>query len=333
MANTFAPNGFQQYQGTGSSPTYEQTQLAISSSNTNPIYFGDPITQAASATGIGTGYVTQGYGPVTLTVAATAITTNSTTGALTVTFTAATPTGGALPTSPNTWAPPVGSTLIIQSATMSSGNLNGTFLVTSSTTGTAVCGNAGATINATSTASGTCTIIVPIAGVFVGCRYLSTANKYPVWRNYWPGSDANGDVTAYAITDPNAQFSVMTGNTGGTATQVGFAAIGQNIAFAYSQSGVTTTNGVAASGLSTMFADQYTLQSGSGAAAGNNSGFAWTQSQAANPYLPFRILALANYVPGAVSPLVSINGNDNTTAYNRIVVAFNNSMPRQFAGI
>jgi hypothetical protein len=322
MANTFSANGFSQYQGTGSLPTYEQTQLAISTSNATPIFFGDPVTQAAGTTGLGTGYVTQGYGPVTLTVAATAITTNATTGALTVTFTAATATSGNLPTSPNTWAPPVGSTLIIQGATMTSGNLNGTFTVTSSTTGTAVCANASTTINATSTASGTVTVVTPIAGIFVGCRYLSVSQKKPIWQNYWPGADANGDVTAYVITDPNAQFIVGTGNSNTTATPVGFANIGQNIGFHYSQSGLAgLTKGNVANGLSTMFADQYSLIANSAA------------GPAVNAFLPFRIIALANYVPGALSPLQSINGNDWTTAYNRIIVGFNNAMPRVFTGI
>jgi hypothetical protein len=53
----------------------------------------------------------------------------------------------------------------------------------------------------------------------------------------------------------------------------------------------------------------------------------------ANALLPFRITGLANYVPGQVSPLASINGNDSTTAYNRIIVGFNNSMQRGLAGI
>jgi hypothetical protein len=75
MANTFAPNGFQQYTGTGSLPTYEQVVASISPSNTTNIFFGDPVTQAAGTTGVGTGYITQSYGAVTLTVAATAITT------------------------------------------------------------------------------------------------------------------------------------------------------------------------------------------------------------------------------------------------------------------
>ena len=323
MANTFAPNGFTQIQGTGATPTYEQTQLAIAAASTTPIFTGDPVIQAAGTTGIGTGYVQQAYGPVTLTVAATAITTNATTGALTVTFTAVSASGN----TPvfGTWAPPIGSTLIIQAATMTSGNLNGTFTVTASTTGTAVCGNAGTTINATSTASGTCTIIVPIAGVFVGCRYLSTANKFPVWRQYWPGSDANGDVTAYVITDPNAQFSVMTGNSGAAATAASFANVGSNVGFSYSQSGISgLLNGNTANGLSTFFADQATIISASTAT---------TVLNPYNGYLPFRILGLQNYIPGVNSPLQTINGNDWTTPYNRIIVGFNNAMPRQFFGI
>lgn len=317
MANTFAPNGFQQYRGTGSAPTYEQTQAGIISSNSTPIYFGDPVTQAVGTTGLGTGYLQQGYGPVTLTVGATGIATSSA-GVLTVTYSAATSTSGNLPTS---WVPPVGSTIVINGSTATSANLNGAFTVTSASSTTAVVANSTATISATSTASGTVTVFVPIAGIFVGCQYLSVANKYPAFRNYWPGSDANGDVRAYIITDPNAQFSVMTGNSNTTATAVGFSNIGQNIAFNYSQSGLTTTNGNAANGLSTMFADQYSLIANSGA------------GPAANAFLPFRIISLQNYIPGFTSPLQSINGNDWTSAYNRIVVGFNNSMPRSFVGI
>lgn len=323
MPNTFAPNGFQQYTGTGSLPTFEQVVASISASNGTSIFFGDPVIQAAGTTGVGTGFITQGYGPVVLTVGATAITSNATTGALTVTFSAPAATSGNLPTSPNTWAPPIGSTLIIQGSTMTSGNLNGAFTVTSSTTTTAVCANAGVTINGTSSASGTVTVIVPVAGVFAGCKYTSTSQKRTVWSNYWPGADATGDVTAYITTDPNAQFIVMTGNSNTTATAVGLANVGENISFAYLDSfnTGTETNGKTSTGLSTMFADQYSL-------IGNSSAGATT-----NAYLPFRIVSLANYTPGAVSPLATIDGNDSTAAYNRIVVGFNNSMPRGFAGI
>jgi len=321
MANTFAPNGFAQYIGTGATPSYEQVSAAISSSNTTNIFLNDPVVQATNATGIGTGYITQAYGPVTLTVAATAITSNATTGALTVTFTAATASSGNLPTSPNSWAPPVGAYMTISGSTMSSGNLNGTFQITSSTTTTAVCANAGVTINGTSTASGTVTVYVPIMGVFAGCKYLSTTQKTIIPQRYWGGSDANGDVQAYVITDPNAQFIVQTANSNTTATAVGLSSVGQNIAFNYTNYGGSQTNGNTSNGNSTFFADQYSLIANSGAGAVSNS------------FLPFRIISLANYVPGITSPLASINGNDSTTAYNKIVVGFNNSMQRGLAGI
>jgi hypothetical protein len=322
MPNTFAANGFSQYSGNGTTPSYELITMAIASGNTNPIFNGDPVVQAASATGIGTGYITQAYGPVTLTVAATAIT-SSVAGVLTVTFTAATATSGsALPATPNAWAPPVGSTLIINGSTMSSGNLNGAYTVTSSTTTTAVVANSGATISATSTASGTVTVIVPVAGVFNGCQYLSTTTKRQEWSSYWPGSGSTGDVQAKVIADPNARFLVQTANSNTTATAVGLASVGQNISFNWNDSTATgETNGNTASGQSTFFADQYSLIANSAA------------GPAANAYLPFRIIGLANYVPGQASPLASISGNDHTAGYNDIIVGFNNAMPRNFAGI
>lgn len=323
MPNTFAANGFSQYSGNGTTPSYELITMAIASGNTNPIFNGDPVVQAASATGIGTGYITQAYGPVTLTVAVNAIT-SSAAGVLTVTFTAATATSGtAPPATPNAWAPPVGSTLIINGSTMSSGNLNGAYTVTSSTTTTAVVANSGATISATSTASGTVTVIVPVAGVFNGCQYLSTTTKRQEWSSYWPGSGSTGDVQAKVIADPNARFLVQTGNSNtAMVTPVGLASVGQNISFNWNDSTATgETNGNTASGQSTFFADQFSLIANSAA------------GPAANAYLPFRVIALANYVPGQASPLASINGNDHTAGYNDIIVGFNNAMPRNFAGI
>lgn len=322
MPNVFAANGFSQYSGNGSTPTYELITMAIASGNTNPIFNGDPVVQAASATGIGTGYITQAYGPVTLTVAATAITTSAA-GVLTVTFSAATTTSGsALPATPNAWAPPVGATLLINGATMTSGNLNGAFTITSSTTTTAVVANSGATISATSTASGTVTVIVPVAGIFNGCQYLSTATKRQEWSPYWPGSGSNGDVQAKVIADPNARFLVQTGNSNTTATAVGLAQVGQNISFNWNDSTATgETNGNTANGQSTFFADQFSLIGSSAA------------GPAINAFLPFRIIGLANYIPGQASPLVSINGNDHSSGYNDIIVGFNNAMPRNFAGI
>jgi hypothetical protein len=315
MANTSAPFGFSQYSGTGSLPTYEQVQMAISSSNTTPIFFGDPVAQAASTTGVGTGYVTQAYSPVTVVISAISFAS----GVATATITAIT---SGVPTSPNAWAPPVGSVLSITGASSfaTGGAFIGNFTVTNSTTTTISFTAPTGTFSSTYTA-GTSIVYVPVAGVFVGCKYLSVAQKRTTWSNYWPGSDANTStaVTAYVVNDPLAQFVVQTANSNTTSSAVGFANIGQNIGFNYSVSGASpaSTNGNTASGLSTYFADQYTLTTPGGY----------------QPLLPFRIVALANYTPDGSQPLQSVNGNDYTTAYNRIVVAFNNAMLKQFSGI
>lgn len=321
MANTFAPNGFSQLLGTGATPSYEQVSAAISSSNTTPIFCNDPVVQAVGATGVGTGYIQQAYGPVTLTVAATAIATSAN-GVLTVTYTGYSTTTSNLPTFASaTWSPPVGSVIVISGAT--GAGLNGAFTITASSAsaGTVTVANPSLAASQTSTASGTVTVYVPVVGIFAGCRYTSTTQKKPIPMDYWPGSDASNDVQAYVITDPNAQFSVCTGNSNTTATAVGLANVGQNIGFNYSNYNGSNSNGNTNTQLSTMFADQYSLIANS------------AQGAPANQFLPFRIISLQNYIPGQTSPLASINGNDSTTAYNRIVVGFNYSMQRGLAGI
>lgn len=68
---------------------------------------------------------------------------------------------------------------------------------------------------------------VALAGIFWGCKYLSVSQKRTVWSAYWPGFDANGDVEAYVIDDPQAVFMVQAG-----ATAVGLASINLNIQLA-----------------------------------------------------------------------------------------------------
>ena len=55
-----------------------------------------------------------------------------------------------------------------------------------------------------------------IAGIFVGCKYLSVAQKRTVWSNYWPGSDvaSTSVVTGYIVNDPNAKWLVQSDSTG-----------------------------------------------------------------------------------------------------------------------
>ena len=193
MANANTPFGFQQYQGTGSVPTYEQVPVTIAY-NASAIYYGDPVENDAN------GNVVQGDG--------------------------------------------------------------------------------------TTAASG-------IAGIFIGCKYLSVSQKRTVWSNYWPGTDVASTqvVEGYIVNDPNAKFVVQSDATGIVAADVNLN-IGYNIG-----TGSTTT------GISGAFA----------------TGAAITAT------LPFRIVGLLTQPPG--SP------GTEAGAYNRIIVAFNNVATKSLTGI
>jgi len=128
---------------------------------------------------------------------------------------------------------------------------------------------------------------VALAGIFIGCKYLSVAQKRTVWSNYWPGSDANGDVEAYVISDPNAVFLVQGGNAA-----LGLSAVGQNIQ-------LVVGTGNTATGVSGMY----------------------VQGTGTTATLPFRVVGLKTDPPG-------VNGTDTTTAYNYVLVQFNNSLTR-----
>lgn len=135
-----------------------------------------------------------------------------------------------------------------------------------------------------------------LAGIFIGCKYLSTSQKRVVWNSYWPGSDATGDVEAYIVDDPNAQFSVMgnstTFNITGSLTTVTSSTVGQYAQFAI----------------------------GTGNTASGQSG-AYLNSVATTATLPFIVRALIASPPGAP-------GADPTTAYNQVIVGFNNEWLR-----
>ena len=138
-----------------------------------------------------------------------------------------------------------------------------------------------------------------IAGIFVGCEYLSVSQGRQVWSRFWPGSDvATGQfATAYIINDPTAQFLVQ---AGGSATPIGLSNVQANINF-----GLGTPNTL--SGQSGAFADQTTIAT-------------------ATTTLPFRIVDLIQDPPGS-------NGSDITTSFNYIVVTFNNVDARVLTGI
>ncbi len=135
-----------------------------------------------------------------------------------------------------------------------------------------------------------------IVGIFEGCHYLSTAQKRTVWLNYWPGSDATGDVTAYVFDDPNAQFVVMGNST------------------TFNITGTLTTM---TSGPQMQYA-QYAI--GTGSTSTQQSG-AYLNALGTTVTYPFIVRDLITQPPGA-------NGSDPTTAYNWVVVGFNNEIMR-----
>jgi hypothetical protein len=134
---------------------------------------------------------------------------------------------------------------------------------------------------------------VELAGIFWGCKYLSTSQKRTVWSNYWPGADTAYDVEAYVIDDPNARFLVQTAATGYAVSNTAniwtsAPALGKNF-----QLNVGT--GSTATGLSGMYADT----------VGTTSTY------------PFKMVDFWYGPPGS-------NGSDVTSAYCWIVCQFNN---------
>jgi hypothetical protein len=130
---------------------------------------------------------------------------------------------------------------------------------------------------------------VAIAGVFQGCKYLSTAQKRTVWSNYWPGSDVvvgnQSTIEAYVINDPAAQFVVQSDGTGATQAQMG-ANVNHNV-----------SGGNVANGLSGAFITPAT-------------------TAAVTATLPWRMNRLVLDPPGSQGTQAG--------AFNYVVVAFNN---------
>jgi hypothetical protein len=138
---------------------------------------------------------------------------------------------------------------------------------------------------------------VQVAGIFVGCQYLSVSQKRTVWSNYWPGSDvASGNtVIGYIVNDPNAKWVAQSDATGVATTD-----INANIGFAIG-------TGNTASGISGAYLDTSTINT-------TNT-------------LPFRVISLIDFPPG------SQGTNSNGQAYDWVVVAFNNVSTKQLTGI
>lgn len=138
---------------------------------------------------------------------------------------------------------------------------------------------------------------VTMAGIFYGCKYLSTATKKTEWSNYWPGGSPvtvgnQSTIEAYVVNDPNAKFLVQSDATG-----VVQADVGSNFDF-------NIGTGTAANGLS----GAYLLHTGVVTAA-----------------YPFRLIDIVLSPPGAPGTA--------TGAYNLAVVAFNNVETKNLTAI
>ena len=133
-----------------------------------------------------------------------------------------------------------------------------------------------------------------IAGIFVGCKYLSVAQKRTVWSNYWPGSDvaSSNTVEGYIINDPNAKFVVQSDGTGVAQTDV-------NATAGYAIGTGNTANGISGAYLANIGPTTATL--------------------------PFRIIGLVTDPPGSAGTA--------SGAYNWVIVAFNNVTTKNQTGI
>lgn len=148
-------------------------------------------------------------------------------------------------------------------------------------------------------------LTVTLAGIFFGCKYLSTAQKRTVWSNYWPGSDvastAQSSVEAFVINDPNAQFLVQTDATGVAQSQVG-----SNFDFAIGTG--TTANGI--------------------------SGAYLLHTPVTTAAYPFRLVGLVLSPPGAPGTAQAASAPATTPSpYNYAIVAFNNVETRNATAV
>lgn len=132
-----------------------------------------------------------------------------------------------------------------------------------------------------------------LVGIFAGCSYYSTSQRKTVYNNYWPGSDATGDVEAYVCDDPNSQWMVQASSGPITAASLGACA---DVA--------TTPVPNTTLGTSGMVLDTPTTTA----------------------TLPFRVVNLVTSPPG-------VNGRDVATAYNLVVVGFNNQINKALLGV
>jgi hypothetical protein len=137
-----------------------------------------------------------------------------------------------------------------------------------------------------------------IQGIFVGCQYVPTTGPaIPSWSPYWPGASSTTAI-GYVIDAPQAKFLAAAYNTA-----IGSTLLGNCVNFTYGGLTAGTTGGA----YSVATVDQATA----------------TSTGTTASLLPFKIVGL---YPGVG------NGSDPTTAYNWVVVTFNNQLYRTLTG-
>jgi len=160
-------------------------------------------------------------------------------------------------------------------------------------------------------------------GVFRGCEFLNLAVGRGVWSPFWPGASVGGpssqaDPIAYYNANPDFYFIAQATS----AAVIGSSNIGQNI------------NVTATSSLGNPLTGQSAI-----ALASSTTGSSATQAA-----FPFRLIDFySNYAPGlfpgqpvsaavAAAQLGFVNGTDNTTPGQIMVVAFANIEANSVSG-
>ena len=138
-----------------------------------------------------------------------------------------------------------------------------------------------------------------LAGVFVGCKYLSVSQKRTVWSNFWGAADvaSSNNVECYVINDPNAKFLAQVG--GSSSTGLAVTDIGANVQFAYGTPNTST-------GISGAYIDI-------------------TVTPTTTATLPFKVVGVVTDPPGS-------NGTQSG-AYNYAIVSINNVETKTLTGV
>ena len=141
------------------------------------------------------------------------------------------------------------------------------------------------------------TVVSQLAGMFKSCEYYSTGQGRRVWKNYWPGSDATGDVLVSVIPCSGSVAPRFLVQSAG-ASAITATSIWNNVDIASGSS----TAGSVVGGFYRSAASIDTLANITTTAT-----------------LPFRIVQLWSDIgaPGSA-------GTDNTTSYNWVLVEANN---------